>query len=135
MMLKADFNPAAIARKEGSESIVVSLFTPKDSTAQGFLGRVGGKLYDLAVGVRRYTKQDGTEKTSWENVGLIIQGEKTPYMMLKAHFNPAGISRKEGSESIVISMFPPKPKESSPEEGYVEDFEPQSFDPDAPIPF
>ena len=30
IMLKAHFNPAAIARQEGSENIFVSMFAPKD---------------------------------------------------------------------------------------------------------
>ena len=33
--------------------------------------------------------------------------------MLKAHFNPAAIQRKEGSESIIISMFKPKQKQNN----------------------
>ena len=33
--------------------------------------------------------------------------------MLKAHFNPAAIQRKEGSESIIISMFKPKQKQQN----------------------
>ena len=35
MTLKAHFNPAAIARQEGSESIFVSMFAPKDNSNSG----------------------------------------------------------------------------------------------------
>ena len=119
MMLKAHFNPAGLSRKENSESIVVSLFTPKDSNYSYdnfcWTQQVGKKLYDLCVGTRKYTK-DGQDKTVWENVGVIIMGEKAPYVMLKAHFNPAAIQRKEGSESISISLF--KPKERSQQSSY-----------------
>ena len=38
--------------------------------------------------------------------------ENRPYMMLKAHFNPAAIQRKEGSESITLSLFRPKQQDS-----------------------
>lgn len=34
MTLKAHFNPAAIARQEGSENIFVSMFTPKDNNSR-----------------------------------------------------------------------------------------------------
>ena len=121
MMLKAHFNPAGITRKDGAESIVVSLFTPKDSNYSYdnfcWSSTAGTKLYDVLVGTRRYTSRDGQEKTAWENVGAIIMGEKAPYMMLKAHFNPAAIQRKEGSESISLSLFKPKPKDA-PQDSY-----------------
>ncbi len=111
MMLKAYFNPAGITRKENSESIAVSMFTPKDSTYDYdifcWTSSQYAKLYDLCVGTRRYTS-NGQEKTAWENVGAIMMGDNHPYLMLKAHFNPAAITRKEGSESIAISLFKPK---------------------------
>ena len=141
MMLKAHFLPAAIARKEGSESILVSLFVPKDSSnpecysAFNYDDTAGHRLYDLAVGTRRWQTQTGEQKTSWLNVGAVIQGkEGRPYMMLKAHFNPAGITRKDGSESILVSLFKPKAKDGTAQDGF-EDFTPQPFDADDPIPF
>ena len=114
MMLKAYFNPAGIARKENSESILVSLFAPKDSTGNGgfcWTSNVGIKLYDVCVGTRRYTS-NGQEKTAYENIGAVIMSDNRPYMMLKAHFNPAAIQRKEGSESITLSLFKPKQQDS-----------------------
>ena len=71
------------------------------------------KLYDLCVATRTY-KSNGQDKTNWENVGALLQtddGKK--FIMLKAHFNPAAIQRKEGSESIIISMFKPKQKQNN----------------------
>ena len=56
------------------------------------------KLYDLAVVTRKYTDSTGQEKNVWENVGAILQADGEPYMMLKAHFLPAAIARKEGSD-------------------------------------
>ena len=141
LMLKAHFLPAAIQRKEGSESILVSLFAPKDSTPDlsfNYDSTTGHRLYDLAVATRRWQTQTGEQKTSWLNVGAVIQGKDSrPYMMLKAHFNPAGIQRKEGSESIVISMFKPKAKDAQPDRydslPTAEEFSAQGFD--GPIPF
>ena len=121
MILKAHFNPAGLSRKENSESIVVSLFTPKDSNYSYdnfcWTQQVGKKLYDVCVGTRKYTK-DGQDKTVWENVGVIIMGEKNPYLMLKAHFNPAAIQRKEGSESISVSLFKAKERSQQDSDDY-----------------
>lgn len=143
IMLKAHFLPSAIQRKNGSESILVSLFMPKDNNnpngyaAFNYSNTTGQKLYDLAVVTRKYQTQTGEEKTVWFNVGAVIQGDKGPYLMMKAHFNPAGIERKAGSESIVISMFKPKPKDnrqyqqdvtSNPSSSYQKDFQPMNFD-------
>ena len=143
IMLKAHFLPSAIQRKTGSESILVSLFPPKDNNnpsgyaAFNYTGTAGQKLYDLAVVTRKYQTQTGKEKTVWFNAGAVIQGDKGPYLMLKAHFNPAAIQRKEGSESIVISMFKPKPKAnrqdteevtSNSASSYRNDFQSMDFD-------
>lgn len=73
------------------------------------------KLYDLAVAVSKYTAQDGSEKSRWENVGSVWQdtdnqGNKYSFVMLKATFNPAAIKRKDGSDSIRLSLFKPKDK-------------------------
>ena len=71
------------------------------------------KLFDLCVPTRKY-KSKGQEKTNWENIGALIQNDDgKKFIMLKAHFNPAAIQRKEGSESIVISMFAPKIKQDN----------------------
>lgn len=71
------------------------------------------KLYDLCVATRTY-KSNGQDKTNWENVGALLQNDDgKKFIMLKAHFNPAAIQRKEGSESIVISMFKPKQKQDN----------------------
>lgn len=73
------------------------------------------KLYDLAVAVSKYTAQDGSEKSRWENVGSVWQdtdnqGNKYSFVMLKATFNPAAIKRKDGSDSIRLSLFKQKDK-------------------------
>lgn len=65
------------------------------------------KKYNLAVPVGKYTV-NGQEKTRWEIIGSVMSGDKGPYIMLKATFNPAAVQRKEGSDCIVISLFTPK---------------------------
>ena len=73
------------------------------------------KLYDLAVATGSYKTRDGKEKRTYENVGSLFQSDKddSKYIMLKATFNPAGISRKEGSTDIFISLFKPREKRDS----------------------
>ena len=93
------------------------------------------KLYDLAVVVSKYYTRDGQEKSRWENIGAVFEkddGHK--FIMLKATFNPAAIARKENSDSIAISLFPPKKRNennNSNEENYSE---PQDFN-DDDVPF
>ena len=89
------------------------------------------KLYDLCVATRHYKDNSGNDKAVWENIGSILKNEDgRTFMMLKAHFNPAGIQRKDGSESILVSMFPPKARQ---QESDPPDFNPDSYDPNIPF--
>ena len=66
------------------------------------------KLYDLAAKTGTYVK-DGETKGRYQNVGAVMQGDDGgKYIFLSAWFNPAGVPRRDGSESIVLSMFEPK---------------------------
>lgn len=140
MMLKAHFNPAGITRKEGSESILVSMFVPKNSSGNNGLD---ANNYDLCVATRNYKDNTGNEKAVWSNVGSILKNKDgKPFMLLKAYFNPAAIQRKEGSESILVSIFTHKSKSdnssgsqdfySTPDFG-TDDFQPESYDPNIPF--
>ena len=71
------------------------------------------KKYDLAVPVSTYKTRDGQEKSKWENIGAVMQGDKSAYIQLKASFNPAAIKRKDGSEYIIVCLFPPKEQKNS----------------------
>ena len=140
MMLKAHFNPAGITRKEGSESILVSIFVPKNSSGNNGLD---ANNYDLCVATKNYKDNSGNEKAAWSNVGSILKNKDgKPFMLLKAYFNPAAIQRKEGSESILVSIFTHKSKSdnSSGSQDFYgnpsfdnQDFSPASFDPNIPF--
>lgn len=66
---------------------------------------------DIAVVTGTYEK-DGETKKRYENVGRVMRGDDgNEFFLLKATFNPAGIPRKEGSDSITLSLFDPKPKD------------------------
>lgn len=70
------------------------------------------KLYDLAVKTGSYTDREGAEKGRWQNIGAVMQGDDgNAFLMLAAWFNPAGVPRKDGSESILVSCFKPEPKD------------------------
>ena len=59
-------------------------------------------VYKLAVKTGTYEK-DGQTKNKYQNVGVIMEGEKGPFILLNKTFNPAGI--QDGKESVIISMF------------------------------
>ena len=72
------------------------------------------KIYDLSVKVGSYTKH-GEKKNRWKTVGAVIKDDDGGmFMMLDRSFNPAGVPFKEGSESILVSMFEPKDKDAEP---------------------
>lgn len=67
------------------------------------------KTHDLAVKTGAYTDRDGNEKGRWMNVGALMENDDgQPFIMLNACFNPAGIQREEGRESILVSCFEPQ---------------------------
>lgn len=123
IMLKAHFNPAAIARKENSDSIFVSMFVPKDTQdSMPTQHSQTTKIFDLAVTTGQYT-QNGQTKNRYENIGAVFENDKGKFMSLNAYFNPAGIVRKSGSESILVSCFTPKAKQDNGQS-----YEPQNDD-------
>ena len=66
------------------------------------------KKYDLVVKTGEYTDRDGQTKARFKNVGVVMEGQNGPYILLDRTFNPAGVSGNEGRESIIISMYEPR---------------------------
>jgi hypothetical protein len=63
------------------------------------------KLYDLTIKTGSYMK-DGAEKGRYENVGAVMEKDDGGrFILLKRSFNPAGVPYREGSDSIILSMF------------------------------
>jgi hypothetical protein len=62
---------------------------------------------NIVAVVGTYTK-DGQEKKIYRTVGKLMQGDKGPYIRLDACFNPAGVPRKDGSDSIVLGIYEQK---------------------------
>jgi hypothetical protein len=67
-----------------------------------------GKKYDLVVKVGEYTDGQGQTKGRFKNVGVMMEGDNGPYLLLDRTFNPAGVGGNEGRESIIVSMYEPK---------------------------
>lgn len=66
------------------------------------------KKYDLVVKVGEYTDGQGQTKGRFKNVGVMMEGQNGPYILLDRTFNPAGVSGNEGRESIIVSMYEPR---------------------------
>lgn len=64
------------------------------------------KLYDLSVKTGSYTDAAGNAKGRYENIGVVLEGDNGPYLMLKRTFNPAGIPSDR--DTIIVSMFTPR---------------------------
>jgi hypothetical protein len=66
------------------------------------------KKYDLVVKVGEYTDAQGATKGRFKNVGVVMDGQNGPYILLDRTFNPAGVGGNDGRESIIVSMYEPK---------------------------
>jgi hypothetical protein len=67
-----------------------------------------GKKYDLVVKVGEYTDGQGQTKGRFKNVGVMMEGDNGPYLLLDRTFNPAGVGGNDGRESIIVSLYEPK---------------------------
>jgi len=65
------------------------------------------KKYDLAVKVGTYEK-DGETKNRYQNVGVVMEGERGPYILLERWFNPAGVPNPDDRSNVIVSMFEPR---------------------------
>ncbi len=66
------------------------------------------KKYDLVVKVGEYTDGQGQTKGRFKNVGVMMEGQNGPYILLDRTFNPAGVGGNDGRESIIVSLYEPK---------------------------
>lgn len=73
------------------------------------------KLYDLVATIGEY-QSGGQKKKRYKNVGAVFEKDGNMFQMIDAFVNFAAFPRKEGSESVLISMYAPKDKQSAPTE-------------------
>lgn len=64
------------------------------------------KKYDVLVKTGEY-ESGGQKKARYENVGVVLEKDGKPYILLKRTFNPAGVG--DGSrDTVLLSLFEPK---------------------------
>jgi len=68
---------------------------------------MASKLYDVAVKTGSYTDKTGATKNRYENIGVMMDGDNGPYLMLKRTFNPAGVPNNAERDNILCSLFKP----------------------------
>jgi hypothetical protein len=81
------------------------------------------KKYDLAVKVGSYVDRNGQEKGKWQNIGVVLDGQYGPYVLLNRYFNPAGVPCDPGKDVITVSLFKPNDGFSAPPKDKTEDEE------------
>lgn len=71
------------------------------------------KLYDVAVKTGSYTDKSGATKGRYKNIGVMMEGDNGPYLMLKRTFNPAGVPGNADRDNIICSLFKPSDDQGS----------------------
>lgn len=66
------------------------------------------KKYDLSVKTGEYTDRDGQTKGRYLNIGVMMDGDKGPYILLNRTFNPAGVPGNADRDNIMVSLFEPR---------------------------
>lgn len=93
------------------------------------------KRYDLAIKTGEYESK-GEKKGRYQNIGVVMDGEKGPYMLLNALFLSSqlnGIANRERRDSLIVSMF--EPKDSAPRQESRSSGGSVGTDPEDDIPF
>lgn len=63
------------------------------------------KLYDVVVKTGKYQGGDGNMKCRYENIGVMMQGDNGPYLLLKRHISPAGFPNPDNRDTVLCSLF------------------------------
>jgi len=68
------------------------------------------KVYDIVATVGEYLDGQNQTKKKYLNVGAVLKGDNGSYILLNKTFNPAGLA-EQGKDSIILSLFEPKPRD------------------------
>jgi hypothetical protein len=64
------------------------------------------KVKDLAVSTGTYTDSAGQQKHRYVNVGGVFKTDDgNTFLLINRHINFAGLPFREGSESVIVSVF------------------------------
>lgn len=77
------------------------------------------KTHDLCIKTGSYTDRNGQNKNRYQTVGALMMGDDgRAFVLLEAHFNPAGVDRQPGRSSIILSAFEPKQADGAADEAF-----------------
>lgn len=89
------------------------------------------KLYDVVAVTGKYTTQNGEEKLRYQNVGVVIQGQKGMRLKLTTPV----VYNDDGAVVSWFGLFEPRPKaEGAQGSASVANNQPDNFE-DSKIPF
>lgn len=74
---------------------------------------MASKMYDVVVKMGSFTNNKGETKNRYENIGVMMDGDNGPYLMLKRTFNPAGVPGNAERDNILCSLFKPNDDQSA----------------------
>ena len=69
------------------------------------------KKYDIVATVGTYQK-NGEIKNRFKNVGVVMEKDGKPFILLDRIFNPAGLPNPQSKDTILLSLYEPKDKGS-----------------------
>lgn len=66
---------------------------------------MSSKLYDVVAVTGKYQTQNGEEKSRFQRVGAMIEGDRGPYLVLESWFSPAGVA--EPGKACFLQLYTP----------------------------
>ena len=70
------------------------------------------KTHDICATIGKYTDSTGNTKNRYVNIGSVWKCDNGTFIRLNRWINIAGLPFKEGSDSVICSIFPVKAKTS-----------------------
>lgn len=67
------------------------------------------KKYDIVATVGTYQK-NGETKSRFKNVGVVMEKDGKPFILLDRIFNPAGLPNPQNKDTVLLSLYEPKDK-------------------------
>lgn len=72
----------------------------------------------IMIAGSKYTAKDGTEKTNWTEVGVIMVSQAgKEFVLLDPTINLAGFPREIGKDKLIASIFEDKSQQSNYQQG------------------
>lgn len=65
------------------------------------------KKYDIVATVGTYQK-NGETKSRFKNVGVVMEKDGRPYILIDRTFNIAGLPNPDGRDNALLSLFEPR---------------------------